>query len=144
MVRAGETAHITGTDADGNAFEYGIENLITKCEEQSYQTTEVKTNQTWIDGKPIYRIVFEGTTYNDFQPNTAISNLDALIKMEGMAMHTNGLAFLDLGYASIDGVAWTSGMYYQKQYGFRVNAGTSFIGSYTSWRALLYYTKTTD
>lgn len=96
MVRAGETAHITGTDADGNSFEYGIENLITKCEEQSYQTTEVKTNQTWIDGKPIYRKVIPFTTPNAttaITPSTGISN-GFLISCTGFVVADNNYTYV--------------------------------------------------
>lgn len=30
-----------------------------------YSTSEIKTNKKWIDGKPIYRKTFTGTTEND-------------------------------------------------------------------------------
>lgn len=43
-----------------------------------YSTDEVKTNKTWIDGKPIYRKVFNITSgmSTSFQIEHGISNLD--------------------------------------------------------------------
>lgn len=54
----------------------------------SYSTTEIKTNKTWIDGKPIYRKVINiGSITNTTSNNTVnpnISNLDTLISLDGI------------------------------------------------------------
>ena len=66
----------------------------------SYSTNEVKTNNTWIDGKPIYRktifisnlsqpTVSSGNSipaYNDFA--TGVSNIEDIIDMRGMLKQT--------------------------------------------------------
>lgn len=49
---------------------------------ESYSTDEVKTNKTWIDGKPIYRKSFNGN-FNDSQD--ILSNVDKIISVYGQA-----------------------------------------------------------
>ena len=48
----------------------------------SYFTDEIKTGEFWIDGKPIYRKVFESTTYAT-QYDIAISNVNDVIDIKG-------------------------------------------------------------
>ena len=140
MVKAGETAHIQGTDADGNAFEYGIENLITKCEEQSYSTTEVKTNMTWIDGKPIYRKVFSLTSppsTTDVSTAHGISNLDKVVKSFGQ--------FYDGG--NYNPIPWTASASNFKCYYYVTSTNIALHFDYWFSRdviIILEYTKTTD
>ena len=46
----------------------------------SYSTKEVKTGDTWVDGKPIYRRIFNGT-YKELQ--TLVTNVSCLVKIYG-------------------------------------------------------------
>ena len=72
-------------------------------EEDKYKTTEVNTGKTWIDGKPIYRIVHKfwenGVVSSDFslsgQIFTKISgnitdNADEIISIKTVFTETNG------------------------------------------------------
>jgi microcystin-dependent protein len=57
---------------------------------EKYSTTEVKTNKTWINGKPIYRKVIESSgtmTTNNWNTITTINNVDTLIN--GYILDTN-------------------------------------------------------
>lgn len=66
-------------------------------ENTDYSTGEVKTGARWIDGKPIYRRVFQGTltTYND-QTNrrsfggTFLTNVDSVIQAYGFYHSVGG------------------------------------------------------
>lgn len=40
-------------------------NAVARFTGANYSTSEVKTSNTWIDGKPIYRRVFTGLSYGD-------------------------------------------------------------------------------
>lgn len=77
-VKAGDTLPIgTIVDYDGDTVPIGYEEV------NSYSTTEVKTGDTWIDGKPIYRKVFTFSNIvlsNAVTINTPISNINMLVK----------------------------------------------------------------
>ena len=57
-------ALITGTDADGNTIAHDIDVSVQTrgTSDADYSTSEVETGRLWIDGKPIYRKVFQLTT----------------------------------------------------------------------------------
>ena len=76
------TPHFTGTRAEYEAVKSTLEDgtyvAITDDYEEtlyqgSYSTTEVKTSDTWIDGKPIYRKCFAVTIRSD---GTGVTNAD--------------------------------------------------------------------
>ena len=145
MVKSGETVHLTGKDANGTSFEYGIENLITKCEEQSYSTTEVKTNMTWINGKPIYRKVMNYTTDivgTGSQQTLAlgtINNIDTAVILTGTYLANTNQA--SIPYISSGGQAT---LYVTN--GGQVNMIHTTSSSVTIHRVsvTVLYTKTTD
>ena len=60
----------------------------------TYSTSEVKTNKTWINGKPIWRICITGTTpstVNTYSNVTVgITNLDTIVAMYGNIVDANG------------------------------------------------------
>ena len=62
LAEPGGVINITGKDANGNSFDYGLGKLVVAADEDNYSTSEVKTSKTWIDGKPIYRKVFQLNT----------------------------------------------------------------------------------
>ncbi len=53
--------------------------------QETFSTKETKTNQVWIDGKPIYRRVIEGSTSKSQSGNSFTANLgmDRLISANG-------------------------------------------------------------
>lgn len=80
------SAQVINTKSTSNTDTYSCnyinDNIIDK-----YSFDEVKTNKTWIDGKPIYRKVFEYTNLpagGSREIETNISNIDNVIGMEGI------------------------------------------------------------
>lgn len=61
-----------------------------------YSTTEINTGKKWIDGKPIYRTVFEyGTLPNaaGVSKNHNIINIDKIIHQEAIANNSEGMTY---------------------------------------------------
>jgi hypothetical protein len=105
---------------------------------ESYSTSEVKTKNTWIDGKPIYRKVIDLGTL----PNNTTKSVNT------------GLTHSQIRLVSLTGACYTSDGSYQASFGDmysrlslssnKVNITTTInFGSYTGY-AILEYTKTTD
>ena len=71
-------------DYDGNTVPTGYEEV------NSYSTTEVKTGDTWINGKPIYRKVVNTGQLSSANKNVAhnIENINEITKIEGL-IYTN-------------------------------------------------------
>jgi len=67
--------------------------LETYQRKEVYSTDEVDTGKTWIDGKPIFRRVFQGTTPANPNDNAStigtISNLDTVVKLDGFLRSTS-------------------------------------------------------
>lgn len=81
----------------------------------SYSTNEVKTNKKWINGKPIYRKVFTGTTPStNYTKFVDIPNLEKLVQGWGtvnISGNDTTIPFVNLinnkyfyFYASSDGI----------------------------------------
>ena len=120
-------------------------------ENSSYSTSEVKTNATWIDGKPIYKktfVVSIPSSGNVVSFQHGINNLGFFVKSEGVAMNINGTSarFLPDFYIDNDNI---SGVFGCAIYGGSLLHESVDI-TYGSWYrggtvyATLYYTKTTD
>ena len=120
-------------------------------ENSSYSTSEVKTNATWIDGKPIYKktfVVSIPSTGNTVEFQHGIKNLGFFVKSEGTAIGSNGTTarFLPDFYIADDNI---SGVFGCAIYGGSLSSGSVDI-TYGSWYrggtvyATLWYTKTTD
>lgn len=104
----------------------------------NYSTSEQVIGK-WIDGKPIYRKVFEcavSASSGMTIPNTAITNIKQITKLESFAK-TNGF-YIPLPWFNYDNTHrarleyTSSGLYFFSTYGF------------TNVRAIVEYTKTTD
>ena len=126
-------------------------NTTINLENSSYSTSEVKTNATWIDGKPIYKktfVVSIPSSGNTVAFQHGINNLGFFVKSEGVAMGSNGTTarFLPDFYIDNDNI---SGVFGCAIYGGSLSSGSVDI-TYGSWYrggtvyATLYYTKTTD
>ena len=115
--------------------------------DNTYSTSEIKVG-TWIDGKPIYRKVYVYTnktiTGDDVLTGSLISNLDRIC-----------FTYLDMKtYASTgnwqivpkshpNNMNWNISYYYSTSSGFKLEAGSSALGTYDIYLTV-EYTKTTD
>lgn len=100
----------------------------------TYSTEETLTGKTWIDGKPIYRKVIQGTVI-PVNGTTAIENVSRIIKQEGYLKDNNiwyigGRNEFNL---TLDEQS------HNVLYFFRYSAGASY-----DWYFTVEYTKTTD
>ena len=104
----------------------------------SYSTSEVKTNKVWIDGKPIYRKVFNITSgmSTSFQIEHGISNLD-YVELKGNIFSSSTSNSPIYYYSSTDYFRlFRDGNYIKIRYGSG-NTVTRIV-------VILEYTKTTD
>ena len=80
---AGKVLNVnSGSTTDTYSCDY-----INDC--NTYSTSEVNTGKTWIDGKPIYRVVTEFTTPSTsswLNVSTNITNLDTIVNMYSIAI----------------------------------------------------------
>lgn len=112
-----------------------------------YSTTEVKTGDVWIDGKPIYRRVFvQNGTWSDTVVSFDISslNIDTIIKYDGSANGTTGgnPAQYPINRPSKAGTQFQLDTYYYNNARLDVTVGSGL--NLSQIRLILEYTKTTD
>lgn len=142
----GETLPVgSEIDFDGQASDIpvGWEQIT---DPNSYSTSEVKTNKTWIDGKPIYRKTINfGALPNATTKSVAhgISNLDEVILLNAIAKSGNS-------YKTIPDVISTNDVQYMgQQIKISISSGNVVIytetnqSSYSTY-VTIEYTKTTD
>lgn len=92
--------NVTKANADTfNTMQDNIEDGIE--EKQTYSTEEIRIG-TWIDGKPLYRKVFTGTTTNDMISSSQIianfSTTFVPVKTNGyISNYTNNGSFIQIG-----------------------------------------------
>lgn len=124
----------------GRVLNEKITNLTT------YSTEEVKTGETWIDRKPIYKKTIQFTTSATGKHSIKhnISNLDTVIEGKGSAKDSSGTFYMFPMSAAVDNVsAWSISIQNVDKTYFYFFRGTSVTGTITSY-VTLYYTKTTD
>ena len=112
-------------------------------ENSSYSTSEVKTNATWIDGKPIYKKTIDiGTLPNATTKTVAhgISNLGLVIKAEGFSSESSGVR-ITFPFSSVVSVADQVAMRFEAT---NIVITTGLNRSNFSGYVTLWYTKTTD
>lgn len=112
-------------------------------ENSSYSTSEVKTNATWIDGKPIYKKTIDfGSLPNNSTKNVAhgISNLGDVIDIRGTAKSSWGTYQLPLVFSGSDVNYITNVSVNATNISMSNSADRSGFTAY----ATLWYTKTTD
>ena len=103
-----------------------------------YSTNEVKTNKIWIDGKPIYRIVFKT---NSWQSSISISSLNIETPIDAYGyVYTNGNQWRHLPFY---GSAENNSTIDVKTNELVITSGT---GGYCKGplQIIFEYTKTTD
>ena len=106
------------------------------AESKSYSTTETLTGGTWIDGKPIYRKVLQGTlTGSEQAVNHHISNLGTVIRQYGFLSGNN---FTPVGFSFSNYYFST----YTDSSKVNIRASSSYVNE--TFGIILEYTKTTD
>lgn len=144
----------TGGDQPHNNLQpYIVQNFIIKAKmsgtinkNNTYSTSESKTGETWIDGKPIYKKTIQFTTSATGKHSIKhnISNLDTVIEGKGSAKDSSGGFYMFPMSAAVDNVlAWSISIQNVDKTYFYFFRGTSVTGTVTSY-VTLYYTKTTD
>jgi hypothetical protein len=119
-------------------------NIANIINAEVYSTTEVKTNNVWINGKPIYRKVIQYTSAlsggNNSIPH-GISNFDELVSLSGYTKYSTSY-YLMGAYESANNFINASIV---SSTTISVRVGTGWGGSFTNGCTfIIEYTKTTD
>lgn len=135
QVKVSDTLPVgTIVDYDGATVPDGYEQVA------SYSTDEVKTGDTWIDGKPIYRIVLNFTTTAGVSNSPTISNVSKILSFDGAVRQSSG-NYSSLSYRYND-TDWCMCFWYAAQNCFQFRTGTSY--GFGDTTMIVEYTKTTD
>jgi hypothetical protein len=139
-------------DINLNQMQDNIENAIGDAIEEikqevldaeMYSTSEIKTNKIWIDGKPIYRKVYNTTTVagnNNISISNISSNIESIIKMDGFIIQSSGnITSLSYYYTSND---WCNLYYSANSDNIIIRCGTT--ASFGNTYLIVEYTKTND
>lgn len=151
LVKPDGVINLTGTDADGNPFDYGVGKLVTVADEDNLITgVEVKTSKTF-NGKPVYKKSFRAdvniinSTY-DF--NNALNDVENIISFDGSAkLDTgSGILWMSINRPSKFGLDFMVDVYYNQTSNFlQVTVGQGYAGwAYKQFIVEVEYTKTTD
>ena len=139
-------------DADGNLIfdeardaelqeEYKDDSYF--CKLNKYSTEEIKVG-TWIDGKPIYRKVYQYTTGAGANPRNfseaGITDIDAIVNISGFTLQPNSNNYVPLSYYN-SSTDWAN-FYTGGKNAFSVRCGSSY--GYGATTIIFEYTKTTD
>ena len=133
-------------DYDGNVVPTNYEQVEDPNE---YSTNEVKTNKTWIDGKPIYRKVYQIDVSSSSESailNLNISDFDTIYISNNSFLRSNSNASKPLN------VYENSGQFIRTELGVLNNKETARISVFHSTDVyytgtayvIVEYTKTTD
>lgn len=110
-----------------------------------YSTSEVKTNKVWIDGKPIYRIVYDITVTKGTAETIDISslNIDTPIIVDGFVNLGTASYFLPANSILSSGYTMNTIIRYRSNIQVRLNGDSVNAGIYPA-KVIFEYTKTTD
>lgn len=104
---------------------------------KNFSTEEQNTGLKWIDGKDIYiKTITTGQLGTTKTINHNISNLDKIIKIDGIALATNQHYYIPLPY----GEGTTGGIVYTSGTSIIIVSNADFSG-YNESYITLYYTK---
>ena len=115
---------------------------VSPVVEEVYSTDEVKIGK-WIDGKPLYRKVYDGITIKSNE--TLVDNISGIdVKMiYGWLMNAASGFTQPLGSYAVMETTSTSRVFYGSSY-IKVQAASGYqTGGFTA-RVIIEYTKTTD
>lgn len=106
-------------------------------------STEEKRIGTWIDGKTLYRKVYDGIALSGSETIVEQTSGITVQKIYGYLVHTTNKSIQVIGaYRAMD-TASTSRVFWDGTY-VKVQGGTDWqTGQYTA-RVIIEYTKTTD
>lgn len=139
---AGTVANVTTTTTSSNTDTYSC-NYINQ--NNTYSTSEIKTNKVWINGKPIYRkcITLTNVDTGYREQHHGISNVDNLISMVGTLEYNDKIQYIP--NVVCDNIAsYGAGFVDFKRSGtFHTLFGTSISTTNTVY-VIFEYTKTTD
>lgn len=136
----------------GSEFEYDGEEVPDGYEEVSveddivdtYSTEETKTNKIWIDGKPIYRKVYQYTTAAGANPvqfsEIGITDIDTIVDISGFTRQPSSNNYVPLSYYN-SSTDWAN-YYTGGNNAFSVRCGSSY--GFGATTIIFEYTKTTD
>ena len=117
---------------------------IAYIKADTYSTTETLTNKVWIDGKPIYRKVWEvnvtkGTAY---AIDISGLNMDIPTNIYGFANLGSQSYFMPLNSSISSGFVLSTAIRYKSNIQIRINGDNISAGDYPV-KVVLEYTKTT-
>ena len=121
-------------------------NDILDITKDIYSTTEVKTNEIWNNGKPIYQKFYyiskDQTSSTSINVNNDISNFGELVKISGTIFRNNG-AQNNIPNANPN-ADWSSYFSDTDTTYFRIRLGGSLYNQMDYIKFYVKYTKTTD
>lgn len=129
------------TQAQRQAYAGGLANFDDDnpyTQPDIYSTSEVKTNKVWIDGKPIYRKVFNRTNTNSF---VIASDLETIVNIYGNFVYATG-SQVPMFYPTYNGALGNviSG-YVNSTNEFVPQFGTNAVSGISSYYLIVEYTK---
>lgn len=107
-----------------------------------YSTNEIKTNEIWIDGKPIYRKVITGTKTSIGVSNVMSLvdlNYDTIIQLRLLSKNSDPIAQQYYSNEQDNLRCWI-----QPDKGLRIQSGSLYPSVPFIYIVILEYTKTTD
>lgn len=136
-----------------NPSEYIISRSpIVEDDGEVFSKDEVKTNKTWIDGKPIYRKVFTGTlptaasysTYVSLYFDISDTNYDTPVDIYGSIDQSDGFAFWSLNwYNHVAGASAITNINNDTSNKIQVRHNCNWLSDQPVF-VVFEYTKTTD
>lgn len=120
-------------DTNLNQLQDNVEEAIQKC---NIYSTEEQVIGTWIDGKPIYRKIFTGTS--NTQTNATIhnyaENVDTVVHAYGQLENSSGMKLALL--ADVQSIVWAN-----NEFTIYVN---NVVEDMFKYKLICEYTKSTD
>jgi hypothetical protein len=134
-----------GTEANKAPSVASVKTYINDKVQDVYSTDEVKTNEVWIDGKPIYRKIFTGRLADRSvaQINLTGLNCETVYLKNGFLKSDGGLIYT-LPYAYNLADIYTT--FEMDLNNIKIGNNPSIISSYSrgTYYLIIEYTKTTD
>jgi len=135
-------ASVVNTQSDSTEDTYSCDFINKKL---SYSTTEVKTNKTWINGKPVYQKVLEFSTTqtSEFTLSKLLdSDAEDVININGL-FHDGTVNKSVINSLSLSGTNYQTYCWYRGTDKNICLKSTGSAGTFTA-KVIVEYTKTTD
>lgn len=132
-------AQVVNTYSNSDSDTYSCDYINNS---DSYSTNEIKTNKRWIDGKPIYRKIFNNVSISAGTGRyitSGISNIENMIKLEGILRYSGNNQFITIPSY------YNSSIFISANYQYNENRIYYDCGTFSGTAIfILEYTKTTD